>query len=117
MQNIETWMKQFSQEWAQYNIEKVMSLFTQDVEYWESPYEKFENFEEMQDAWEYIKTQRNICFSYDVFSWDAGKYAIEWTLKYEWNSDKKQIWSWIYLIKLNEKNLCYYFKQVWEKGN
>lgn len=45
-----------------------MSLFTQDVEYWESPYEKFENFEEMQDAWEYIKTQKNICFSYDVFS-------------------------------------------------
>ena len=117
MQNIEKWMQDFVYFWKKYEINNVLSLFTQDVKYFESPFENFWSFDEIAQAWEYIKTQKNIIFDYEIFSRENEKYTIDWYLEYTNDAWEKNIWSGLYILKLNSENKCYFFKQVGEKNS
>lgn len=108
--NIETWMDDFIFYWKNYDIEGVISLFDEEVEYWETPYQLVKNIEQLKQEWEYIKTQENIEIEYEVFSQHEDKFTILWNLKY----NKKEV-AGTYLIQLNSQNKCIYFHQTCEE--
>lgn len=108
--NIETWMNNFISYRKNYDIEGVISLFDEQVEYWETPYQLVKNIEELKQGWEYIKTQQNIEIAYKIFSQDENKFTILWNLKY----NEKEV-AGTYLIKLNSQNKCTYFHQTCEE--
>ena len=108
--DINIWMQEFKQYWLSYDIEGVISMFDENVEYWESSFERIENKQQLQEEWKYITTQRNIELSYEVFSQDQNKFTIIWTLKY---NDKEVRGT--YLLKLNSENKCIYFYQICEE--
>jgi ketosteroid isomerase-like protein len=111
MSNINTWLEQFKTNWVNKDIENIISLFTQDVEYWETPYKRFNNLEEIKKEWENIYNQENIDFNYEIFSKENDKYTVQWSLNYTDKDSKKKEYRGIFLIKLNKENKCFYFLQ------
>ena len=108
--DIITWMNDFISCWKLYDIEGVISLFDEQVEYWETPNQLIKNIEELKQEWEYIKTQQNIEIFYEVFSQEKDKFTILWNLKY----NEKEV-AGTYLIQLNSQNKCIYFHQTCEE--
>lgn len=107
--NIHTWLKKFSKYWKNHKIDKVMKLFSHDVEYFETPFKKLPSITDLMKEWEGIKNQKEIELSFEVFSKKDNKYSVIWNLYYL-NTDNVSIhWKGVYLIRLNSKGKCDYF--------
>lgn len=110
MKKINIWIDKFIQWWKNQNIESVLDLFTNNVEYWETPFIKMSNFDELRNEWEYIKNQENIEIKCDIFSNENDKYTIKWELKYlNKITGINEYFKWVYLLRLNLENKCDYF--------
>lgn len=110
--NIQDWLESFKKYWINKDIDNILKLFSNDVEYWESPYQRiYPN--QLRSLWEYIYTQFDIKLELSVFSNQEEKYTILWELEYN-NQDWLQKYKWIYLMYLNNW-ICNYFLQVWEE--
>ncbi|MDO8260320.1 MAG: hypothetical protein Q7T50_02335 [Candidatus Magasanikbacteria bacterium] len=109
MNNINKWLEQFTSAWKNHNIDNVLSLFTQNVEYWETPFIKIRNLTSLRKEWEYINSQRNIDISCEVFSKIDNKYTVKWSLGYLNKDNIIKNSRGVYLITLNQNNLCTYF--------
>lgn len=97
-----------------HDIDKILELFADDVEYWETPHKKLSSKDELRKEWEAINKQREIDLSIEMFGQNDGSYSVLWKLNY--NSDEgDQDWAGTYLIKLNDKNLCTYFHHTGER--
>ena len=113
--NIDTWMQQFVSSWKNYDLDSIISLFEEDIEYWETPFQLVKDIEELRSEWEYVKIQKNIEISYEIFSQDDTKFTILWNLKYENTAGEEKIFAGTYLIKLNSSNKCTYFHHTCEE--
>ncbi|WP_414837972.1 YybH family protein [Candidatus Nanosalina sp. VS9-1] len=108
--DIEAWMEDFREAWKDKDIDRVMSLFTDGVEYFETPFLKFENREELREEWKGIRDQQDINLDFEVFSSDGDKFTVKWDLEY--TQDGESFTSrGVYLIRLNSENNCYNFVQ------
>jgi hypothetical protein len=65
---IQNWLDNFFTSWKIYNIDAVIGLFEDSVEYWETPYKKIDSRAELEEEWKYILSQRNIEISYKILS-------------------------------------------------
>ena len=114
MNNINIWLENFKKYWLNKEINLVIELFSDNVEYYETPFYKFNNKNEILSAWKYINKQNISYLDFDIFSVEKDKFTIEWELKY--NIEEKQFhFKGIYLMTLNSENKCNYFIQYWEK--
>lgn len=109
MSQIQEWLHQFKEGWKKGDIDKVLSLFTGDVEYWETPSQKL-NSKEMREEWKSVQQQEEIELNTEVFSGDGDKYTVKWELTYKQEGQKTEL-KGVYLIKLNSEGKCYEFWQ------
>ena len=117
MSNINGWIQKFIKSWEAQDIVGVMSLFTEDVEYWETPFTRIVNKTILEHVWNIIKEQKDIIISCEVFSKENDTYTVLWDLEYFDKNSQKKTWKGIYLIRLNSENLCDYFLQCGEECN
>jgi hypothetical protein len=110
---INNWLKEFRFYWERKDVNGVLNLFSEDVVYYESPFEKIK-FEDLGKEWKDILNQDSISVDFQVFSKSDGKYVIKWNLRYIENK-KINHFSGLYLIELDEEGLCSYFYQVGEE--
>ena len=116
MGKIEKWLSDFQDAWKNHDIEKVLSLFSSDVEYWENPFLKVSNLEDLRKEWEYIKNQNDIKIESNIFSACNDKFTVRWDLGYKDLRDGSlKKFSGVYLIALNEEDRCNYFFHCGEK--
>ena len=80
--NIEDWLEKFKKSWINHEVESVLELFEDGVEYWETPFQKVDSFEELKGEWGYVKTQKNIQLDYKVFDSNGKKHSVIWELRY-----------------------------------
>ena len=114
--NIDDWLNKFKYARENKNINDVLLLFSADIIYYETPFHKLNDLNEIKNEWGVIIDQNEIDLKYSVFSKDENKYTIQWDLKY-FNKDGNQFhFSGVYLIKLNEIGLCYEFIHYCEKN-
>ena len=115
--NIEKWLDVFKNSWTNKDVPAIVELFSDDIEYWETPYKKLSSVEEVKSEWASIQNQDNIKVETTIFSRSEQQdcFTILWELDYTSNSSQKE-WAGIYLIKLNEQGKCYYFYQIGEQG-
>ena len=66
--NIHQWLQRFSQAWKEHNIEVVLSLFHDDVQYWETPSDQVIGKYALRNEWEYILKQEKIILDLEIFS-------------------------------------------------
>ncbi len=103
---IQDWMERFKAAWLSKDIDAVLALFTDDVEYWETPFQKMGKGIELSDAWGEILPLKNMELEYDVFAMDLEKdrYAVKWKFSHSIGRS-----AGAYLIELDENGLCKYF--------
>ncbi len=109
MEDIEAWLQGFRKNWKKGNVDRVLQLFTDDVEYWETPSEKLDP-KELRKEWESVKEQEDIQLDFEVFSGDGEKYTVQWELSYIKDEEKNEL-KGVYLIKLNKEGKCEEFWQ------
>jgi hypothetical protein len=113
MENINKWLNEFKKNWIKKDIKAILSLFSEDVGYYETPFHKLKNKAEIGRIWDEITSQGNIKLDLDVFCSEKNKHAVRWSLKF---SDKKEYsYKGIYLISLDSENKCDYFMQCCEE--
>lgn len=106
---IDQWLNRFEQAWKDKDVEKVVKLFTEDVDYFETPLQKIEA-DQLEKEWETVKQQEDIELSTEVFSEASNRYTVQWSLSYRENGEKKEL-DGIYLIVLDDRGLC---KEFWQ---
>lgn len=114
MDNISKWLKTFKIAWINKDIEAVLWLFADQIEYWENPYEKFITKEKIKNLWIVINEQKNIKLDLKLFAKEKDKHTIIFDLSYQNKNNENKIFKWVYLIILNSDNKCVYFMQIWE---
>ncbi len=114
MEKINNWLDKLTTFWESQDIDEVVNLFTDDVEYWETPFKKLANSDELRREWEDIKNQQNIVINCKVFSKEGDKYSVLWDLEYKDTFNQLKQYRGIYLVRLNSDNKCHYFFQTCE---
>ena len=109
MKKINNWLKKFTAFWKTRDIDGVMDLFTDNVEYWETPFSRISNPADLRREWENIKNQNNIAINCKVFSKENNKYTIFWDLRYTNTINQPKHYKGTYLLRLNLDNKCNYF--------
>ncbi|MDX9914100.1 MAG: nuclear transport factor 2 family protein [Candidatus Moranbacteria bacterium] len=109
MKKIEEWLENFKVAWKTYDIDKVLGLFDDNVEYWETPFIKLSSFDDLKREWSYIRSQKDISIDTEVFSSVGNKFAVKWFLTYLDDKGEVHDLSGVYLIELNERDKCCYF--------
>ena len=107
---IEKWLTDFKQAWKEKDIDAVLELFTDEVDYYETPFHEFENKDELRDEWESIRDQENIGLEFEVFNSEEDRFTVIWSLNYTQNGEAYES-KGVYLIELNSENKCYRFAQ------
>lgn len=114
--DINTWLLEFKDGWTQHDIEKIMCLFTNTVEYWETPYKCLHTLKDVELEWQAINNQRDIELQTTEFSSDQNSHTVLWKLEYSDNDNLIQQWAGTYLIQINAEGKCFYFHQAGEKN-
>jgi hypothetical protein len=113
--SIEQWLDRFHKAWVGHDIVGVLSLFTDYVEYWETPHLRLASKDELSKEWEGVKEQQKIDIHTRVFcSSDDNKHAVLWKLSYVKNG-KQYKSGGTYLISLDETGRCNYFHYTGEQ--
>jgi hypothetical protein len=112
---INDWLDAFKTNWINHDIEGVLALFNDTVEYWESPSEKLNSREELRAAWHEIQSQNNIKLEVVPVSVDKNRHTVTWQLSYVDANEITQTWAGTYSIELNDANRCTYFLQATNK--
>jgi len=111
--DIKEWLKEFKLRWLEADIDSILDLFTDDVEYWETPHKRLASKQEIKDEWAVINSQNKKKLFLKEFSSNNGKHTVLWSLKYEDNKGSHN-WAGTYLLELNENGQCNYFHQTGE---
>lgn len=108
---IESWLEQFHNAWKAHDISAVMSLFTENVEYWETPQKLLSGKDSVLGEWQTITEQQDIQASWDIYNSANNRHTVIWKLQYK-KLGKTYRSSGIYLITLDDQGLCNYFYYV-----
>ncbi len=112
---MEKWLKHFKNYWLEKDIDGTLSLFSEDVEYWENPFIRLSK-NELRRVWlPILDWDDDIHLSYKIFSQAEVNSTVIWDLVYTENGAGKHS-SGVYLIKLNDQGLCNYFFQSSENS-
>jgi hypothetical protein len=87
-----------------------MNLFTEDVDYFETPYREISDREALRDEWRSIMDQEDINLEFEVYSRDRNKYTVKCSLGYFEDGVENKL-KGVYLIELEGQNKC---KEFWQ---
>lgn len=111
---IDTWLHNFKQSWLDKDLETVLSLFSDDVIYWETPHKRLNSKKEILAEWQAVLQQHSIVLKLSVYSSIHSKHTVLWELSYLDDNESKYECAGVYLVELNQKGQCHYFYQVGE---
>jgi ketosteroid isomerase-like protein len=110
--DINQWLEAFNTNWSAHNIDAVMDLFTDDVEYWETPHYKLDSKDHLRQEWQAVLTQQDIQLHTEVFnSSQDNRHAVIWQLSYARDGELRES-AGTYLIGLDDNGLCNFFHYV-----
>ena len=104
---IDKWLSDFQMYWMNKDIEALMSLFSEDVQYYETPFIKMEDKNAIEDLWYVIKNHDNINVEFEVFSQQFEKYAVMWKASYNNELSDPVMKKGVLLLRLNDTGECY----------
>lgn len=105
MNKFNNWCSNLKNYWQEKNIEEILNLFSEEVEYYEDPHTKLTSFEEVQQVWEEIKNQNTINIEYKILCTENNKCIVNFILI------DNPTYDMIYELILDDNNKCTYFKQ------
>lgn len=115
--DIQTWLETFIHSWVNHDIDAVLSLFSSDVEYWETPFVRLESYTRLAGEWQGMRNQTEITVDTEIVAAQDATHCVQWKLRYKNSQGENQAWAGMYIIRLDSTGLCTYFYQVGEKQN
>lgn len=106
---INNWCEKLKQYWIQKDISKIISLFDEDVDYYETPFQKVDD---IKLVWKDIESQNLQSLEYKIIGEKNNAIIANYIM-----NDSGRIVDMIYEIELNEKGKCTYFKQWYMISN
>lgn len=103
------WLESLRKFWIDKDIDNIIELFDEKVDYWESP---FENITNIKSVWNDINEQQIIDLKYRILGEKQNIIIANFLLQIPGN-----IIDMIYEIQLNDDNKCIYFKQWYMQKN
>ncbi len=102
------WCEKLKQYWIQKDISKIISLFDEDVEYYETPFQKVDD---LKLVWKDIESQNLQSLEYKIIGEKNNTIIANYIM-----NDNGRVVDMIYEIELNKKGKCTYFKQWYMVG-
>ena len=99
MRDYYKWCVELLNNWKQKNVENIVNLFDENVEYYETPTEQINTIKEIRKMWEEIEEQNTSDIEFNECC------IVNFVLK------DAVLYDMIYQIKLNENNKCIFLKQ------
>lgn len=109
MINPSKWVEDLKKFWIDKEINKIMELFDENVEYWENP---FEIITDLEEIWQEIKQQEILNLQYKILGTKNNRVITNFVL-----GVPKDTIDMVYEIELNEQNKSTYFKQWYMQKN
>ena len=106
--NINQWLDELKRAWEQHDIDAAVALFSDDVEYWESPFVRIAP-NELHNLWQDIRGCIDTNVTCEVYAQQDNKYAVIWSATWSDESGDLKERKGTYLVTLNEKGVCNYF--------
>ncbi len=103
------WCRKLKQYWIKKDILKIIDLFEEDVEYYETP---FQRVNDIKLVWKDIESQNLNSLEYKIMGEKDNVIVANYIM-----DDNGRIVDMIYEIKLNDKGKCTYFKQWYMISN
>ena len=100
MDNSYNWCLNLKENWKAKNVQRVMELFDQKVEYYETPTTKINTMQEIQQMWEEIESQNTDNIEFNILCQNEECCIVNFILKDDISYDM------IYQVKLNNENKC-----------
>lgn len=97
------WCSSLKEYWLKKDITSIIQLFDNEVEYYETPFEKVNDIE---TVWKDIEEQNLISLEYEIIGIKDNTVIANFIM-----NDNHEIVDMIYEIRLNELGKCNYFKQ------
>jgi hypothetical protein len=111
---IDDWLQEFMHHWMERDVDSVMKLFTPTINYWETPFKKFDSLGAVKKEWQYIKNQRDIDIQAKRVVSENNVHTVQWELNYNLGG-RLHRWDGLYIIQLQDDGRCSYFYQVGEE--
>lgn len=105
MDNYYNWCLNLKENWKAKNVQRVMELFDQKAEYYETPTTKINTMQEIQQMWEEIESQNTDNIEFNILCQNRECCIVNFILKDDRSYDM------IYQVKLNNENKCIFLKQ------
>lgn len=106
--NIEQWLAELKRAWEQHDIPAAVALFSNDVEYWESPHHLVPA-NEVNALWQDIRTCLDTKVACKVYASSGNKHAVIWQASWHDDSGETYEKAGTYLVTLNDDGKCTYF--------
>lgn len=105
MSNYYNWCLKLKENWQSKDVEQIMELFDEKVEYYEIPTMKINTIQEIKQMWEEIESQSTDNIEFSIICQNEDCCIVNFILK------DKVSYDMIYQIKLNDKSKCIFLKQ------
>lgn len=106
--NINQWLGELKRAWEQHDIDAAVALFSDDVEYWETPFSRVAPGD-LHDLWQDIRGCIDTNVTCEVYAQQGDKYAVVWSATWNDTAGKRQERAGTYLVTLNGEGKCNYF--------
>ena len=81
MDNYYNWCLNLKENWKAKNVQRVMELFDQKVEYYETPTTKINTMQEIQQMWEEIESQNTDNIEFNILCQNEECCIVNFILK------------------------------------
>jgi hypothetical protein len=108
------WFEKLGEAWSERNPQKIRPLFREKLEYFESVFEEpVKTLDGVMALWELVPlNQDNVKYDFKLIATDEDTAIANWKVSRTLlKTNKNQQIDGIFIIKLDENGLCYYFKQ------
>lgn len=112
--NIENWLTDFKSCWVEKDIDSLLCLFSDQVEYYETSTQKLTGKEEISEVWQEVKNQENINLEFSLYCSEKNRHSVKWKLDFTADNGNFDCYG-LYLIELDNQGKCSFFYQCTEK--
>lgn len=105
MKDYYNWCLKLKENWQLKDVDHIIDLFDEKVEYYETPTIKINTIQEIKQMWEEIGCQNADNIKFNIICQNDECCVVNFILKDNVSFDM------IYQIKLNDENKCIFLKQ------
>lgn len=79
---IKNWLDTFKKHWLQKNIDAVLNLFSDNLLYYETPYQKITDKNTLRNEWECVIGHEIVALDFDLYMQEDNRSVVRFRYEY-----------------------------------